>query len=135
HAASVVHVLAGLLFCGCISRFCHGACLSTHGDRIALPMTHAPNKPDAPNPAITPRFHVGHHSRRVGDPGRSTNVLTAGMDWPRKGAKCAKEIQLIRSRPTSAGRIGPVPFAPLALFRRHPDFLVSTFRARRSSNQ
>src|SRR4030095_12785406 len=27
------------------------------------------------------------------------------------------------------------PFAPLALFRGYPDFLVSTFRARRSSNQ
>ena len=63
------------------------------------------------------------------------NVLTAGMDWPRKGAECAKAIQLIRSRSTSAGRIGPVPFAPLALFRGYPDFLVSTFRGHRSSNQ
>lgn len=28
------------------------------------------NKPDAPNPAIAPQFHIGHHWRRVGDPGR-----------------------------------------------------------------
>jgi ankyrin repeat protein len=29
-----------------------------------------PNKPDAPNPAMAPRFHLGHPWRRVGDPGR-----------------------------------------------------------------
>ncbi len=34
-----------------------------------------PNKPDAPNPAIAPRFHVGHHCRRVGDPGRSVSPV------------------------------------------------------------
>ena len=34
-------------------------------------MIFSANKPDAPNPAIASRFHVGHHWRRVGDPGRS----------------------------------------------------------------
>lgn len=31
----------------------------------------SPNKPDAPNPAIAPQFHVRRHWRGVGDPGRS----------------------------------------------------------------
>jgi len=38
-----------------------------------------PNKPDAPNPAIAPPFHVGHHCRRVGDPKRSAGDFT-GLD-------------------------------------------------------
>jgi len=34
----------------------------------------SPNiKPDAPNPAIAPRFHIDHDRRRVGDPERSAN--------------------------------------------------------------
>jgi hypothetical protein len=48
-------------------------------DAIAVPETirsvHEPqeshNKPDSPNPAIAPRFHVGSHWRGVGDPERS----------------------------------------------------------------
>jgi hypothetical protein len=30
----------------------------------------APNKPDAPNPAVAPRFNLEHPGRRVGDPER-----------------------------------------------------------------
>ena len=35
----------------------------------------SPNKPDAPNPAIAPRFQVGPHWRGVGDPGRWAELL------------------------------------------------------------
>lgn len=34
-----------------------------------------PNKPDAVNPAIAPRFAVVHHWRRVTDPERSPEVV------------------------------------------------------------
>src|SRR5512133_735016 len=39
-------------------------------DGQRLMRTKKPNKPDAPNPAIAPRFHLEHRLRRVGDPGR-----------------------------------------------------------------
>jgi hypothetical protein len=95
----------------------------------------SPNQAASGNGAVASLFHAAHCRRAVPALRRSTNALTAGMDWPRKSAKGTKESQLVRSRSTSAGRIDPVPFAPLALFRGYPDFLVSTFRARRSSNQ
>jgi hypothetical protein len=40
-------------------------------ERIATVMTEESNKPDAPNPAMTPQFHAGSLRRRVGDLGRS----------------------------------------------------------------
>jgi hypothetical protein len=32
--------------------------------------TYPPNEADSPNPAMTSLFQIGHHRRRVGDPGR-----------------------------------------------------------------
>ena len=43
-----------------------------HGEIEYLVNTMTPNKPDAPNAAITLKFHVEHQWRGVGDPrGRS----------------------------------------------------------------
>jgi hypothetical protein len=68
--------------------------------------------------------------RRVASP----KVRTAERDWPRKGAKGAKGIQAVTTPQIRRFALVGV-FAPLALFRGYPDFLVSTFRARRSSNR
>jgi hypothetical protein len=48
-----------------------------------IPRIPAPNNPDAPNPATTPRFYSGHLRRRVGDPGRGKDP---NREWTRMNA-------------------------------------------------
>jgi hypothetical protein len=85
----------------------------------------------APPRSLAIRSHGG---AAIGELIRSAKVRTAERDWPRKGAKCAKGIQAVTTPQIRRFALVGV-FAPLALFRGYPDFLVSTFRARRSSNQ
>ena len=51
----------------------------------------SPNiKPDAPNPAIAPRFHIDHDRRRVGDPERSA------MNWACPADQTTNEREFTR---------------------------------------
>jgi len=66
------------LFCpGLLSPCPSGAADGASWCRLIMRMT-SPNKPAAPNPAITSRLHGGHHWRGVGDAGRSASAASPG---------------------------------------------------------